>query len=73
MAAWKYGRPGFAVFMDDGRLWILREGSEDLATYLRVGEPAKSVTRIGVGPAGETIRSSDVETINDWTTSWMNR
>lgn len=73
MAAWKYGRPGFAVFLDDGRLWILREGSEDLATFLRVGEPAKSVTRIGVGPAGETIRSSDVETIDAWTTSWMKR
>ncbi|MDJ0973151.1 MAG: hypothetical protein QNJ98_01655 [Planctomycetota bacterium] len=62
--AWKYGRPGFAVFGDDGRLWVFRSGSEALQTYLEKGEPAKSVTRIGVGPDRKTVRSSDGETID---------
>lgn len=59
----KYGKPGFAVFGDEGRLWVFRTGSEALTTYLETGEPAKSVTKIGVGPDRKTIRSADAETI----------
>ena len=59
-----YQRPGFKVFEEDGRLWVFREGSEALKTYEEKGEPAKSVTRIGVGPERKTVRSSDTETID---------
>ncbi|MGE0193405.1 MAG: hypothetical protein AB7T63_15345 [Planctomycetota bacterium] len=62
----RYGAPGFAVFLDDGRLWVLREGTEDLEQYLSVGEPAKSVTLIGVGPEGQTVRAPDRETADAW-------
>ena len=63
-AAWNYGGDGFAVFEDDGRLWAFRVGTESLAQYLDVGEPAKSVTLIGVGPQGKTVRGPDRETVD---------
>ena len=58
-----YAKEGFAVFEEDGRLWVFREGSEGLKEYEKSGEPAKSVTSIGSGPDGKTIRSGDMETI----------
>jgi hypothetical protein len=63
-AAWNHGRPGFAVFGDDGRLWVFLDGSEALAGFLKNGEPAKRVTRIGAGPDGMTIMSDDGETLD---------
>ena len=65
-ASIRYGAPGFAVFLDDGRLWVLREGSDDLKDFLSVGEPAKSVTLIGVGPDGQTVRAPDRATADAW-------
>ena len=56
VAAVKYGRPGFAVFEEDGRVWVFKLGSEGLDQFLNSGEPAKSVTKIGVGPDGKSIR-----------------
>ena len=61
--------PGFASFIDDGRLWVFADGSQDMAEFLRSGEPAKSITRIGAGPGGITIRSVDAETIDAYLTS----
>ena len=58
-----YERAGFQVFQEDGRLWVFREGSEGLAEFQKNGEPAKSVTSIGTGPDGMSIRSVDMETI----------
>ena len=63
-AAWTYGGDGFAVFLEDGRLWVLKEGSKGLQQFLSVGEPAKSVTLIGQGPNRMTLRSTDRETAN---------
>ena len=61
-------QPGFHLaarpFGDGYILWVLREGSEALAEFLDSGEPARSVTRLGVGPAGLTIRSDSAETID---------
>lgn len=56
--------PGFHTEVVDGRLWVFREDDPALQQFLDTGEPAKSVTRIGGGPDGMTIRSSDVETID---------
>ena len=63
-AAWTYGGDGLAVFLEDGRLWVLAEGSKGLEQFLSVGEPAKSVTLIGQGPNRMTLRSTDRETAN---------
>ena len=54
-----YDRPGFKTFEVDGRLWVFQEGSEGLAEYEASGEPGKSVTMVGEGPNGMTIRSDD--------------
>jgi sugar lactone lactonase YvrE len=59
----KYAKPGFHVALEDGRLWVLREGSDDLAAFLEHGEPAKQVVRPAAGPDGLTIKSVDGETI----------
>lgn len=62
--AYLTARPGFAAFIVDGRLWVLVPGTEAHAEFLQSGEPAKSVTRVGAGPNGMTIRSGDAETID---------
>ena len=66
----RYGRPGFAVFGAEGRLWVFRLGSDGLKEFLKSGEPAKSVTKIGVGPDGKTIRSVDGDVINAYLRSY---
>ena len=62
LAAYKYGRPGYAVFMDDGRIWVFKSGSDDMQEFMKNGEPAKSITLVGEGPDGLTLRSSDMDT-----------
>jgi hypothetical protein len=57
-------RPGFATFLEDGRIWVFREGSSDLADFLQSGEPAKCVTRPAAGPDGMTVKSVDAETLD---------
>ncbi len=67
--AYLVSRSGFETFIVDGRLWIFKSGAEELAEFKAHGEPAKSVTRVGAGPNGMTIRSSDVETIDAYLTA----
>jgi hypothetical protein len=57
-------KPGFYTEVKDGRLWVFREGSKDLEEFKKHGEPAKQVTRIGGGPQGMTIKSSDASVID---------
>jgi len=61
-----FGKPGFRTFIKDGRLWVFRDGSKDLSEFLVAGEPAKSVTRPGVGPMRMSVRAVDSETIVDY-------
>jgi hypothetical protein len=58
-----HDRPGFVTREIDGRLWVFREGSKDLAAFLKAGEPAKSVTLVGEGPGGATVRGPDMDTV----------
>jgi hypothetical protein len=58
-----YAKAGYRVFEEDGRLWVFKDGSDALKEYENSGEPAKSVTLVGAGPDGKTIRSVDKETI----------
>ena len=61
----RYGRPGFAVYeTESGRLWVFRDGSDDLREFLDAGEPAKRITRIGVGPDERSLMSSDGATLD---------
>ncbi|MFM1872169.1 MAG: Virginiamycin lyase [Planctomycetota bacterium] len=55
--------PGFKTFSEDGRLIVFREEDAEAATFLQHRELGKSVTRIGVGPGGATLRAPDAETI----------
>lgn len=48
-------RKGFVTEIEDGRLWVLRDGQE---------KAEKHVTVIGKGPAGLTIKALDRETID---------
>ena len=53
--AYVASKPGFVVEVDDGRLWVMREGQK---------KEEKCVTRIGAGPRGVTVRAPDAETLN---------
>lgn len=59
----RFAKRGFVTFVDDGRLWVFREGSEAAADYRRGHEPRRSITLIGRGPNGMAVRSVDRETI----------
>jgi hypothetical protein len=58
-----HDRPGFITRMEEGRVWVFRKGSKELASYLKGGEPAKSATLVGAGPEGTTLRGPDIETL----------
>lgn len=56
---------GFHTEMDkNGRLWVLRAGSPELAEFKEKGEPVKVVVRPSAGPGGITIKSVDTETLD---------
>lgn len=61
-----YDKPGFTTIVDDGRLWVFRSGSKDLADFQKKGEPAKQVTRIAAGPNRMTVKSTDAEIIDSY-------
>ncbi len=58
-----FTRPGYVTELRDERLWVFMEDSAEYEQFLRVGEPAKTVTRIRTGPGGISLRSSDRETL----------
>ena len=60
-----HAKAGFYSTVDsNGRLWVFPEGSEDLAKYKADGAPARQVRRIGVGPQGQTVISTEMDYIN---------
>lgn len=59
-----YDKPGFTTVVDDGRLWVFKSGSKELAEFQKKGEPAKQVTRIAAGPNRMTVRSTDFSVID---------
>jgi hypothetical protein len=65
-----YGRPGYAVYEKDGRLWVFRAGSAELEQYHTKGEPAKRVTLVGAGPDRRTMVGPDRETLHAYLASW---
>lgn len=65
----RYAKPGFVVLEEDGRLWVFREGSDDLAMFREVGEPARQVVRPRAAPGGVTVKSTDSATIDEYLTT----
>jgi hypothetical protein len=61
-----YDRPAYVTRVEKGRLWIFKAHSKDLADYLKKGEPGKSVTVLGAGPDGMTVRAPDIETVKGY-------
>lgn len=57
-----FDKPGFVTREVKGRVWVLRSGSKELAEFLKSGESAKSITLIGRGPNGMSLRAPDKET-----------
>lgn len=55
----KFAKPGFVLFEDDGRLWVFKENSPELADFVADGDLAKHVVRPGAGPDNITLRSPD--------------
>jgi hypothetical protein len=58
-----FSKEGFVTILEDDRLWVFDENSEQLTAYQTNGELAKHTTQIGVGPAGLTVKAPDKETI----------
>jgi hypothetical protein len=69
IAAYLAAKDGFVTEIVDGRLWVFRPDSKDLAEFRTHGEPAKSVTRPGAGPGGMSVRSGDSDTISAYLTA----
>ena len=67
-AAVDYAKPGFHTEVDakDGRLWVFKLGSDDLAKFKADGRPARHVLRPGAGPGGVTLKSTESETIIEY-------
>jgi hypothetical protein len=66
--AYLTAKPGFETRLADGRLWVFRTGSKELAEFEQYGELAKHVIRPGAGPAGITIKAPAAETIDAYLT-----
>lgn len=62
----EYAKPGFVTFLEDGRLWVLKEGSKDLADFEKNGELAKFVVIPLGGPKGMTVKAPDKELIDEY-------
>lgn len=61
-----FNMPGFVTEVEDGRLWVFKEGSEALKEFEKHGEPAKQFTNIGAGPNGMTIKAADQKTLDEY-------
>ncbi|MFP4348062.1 MAG: hypothetical protein ACOC3W_04215, partial [Thermodesulfobacteriota bacterium] len=66
MTLYLSAKPGFHVALEDGRLWVFRQGAEEYDAYRKHGELAKHVIRPAAGPGGITLKAPDVETLDDY-------
>jgi len=62
--AYMLTKPGFWVTIEDGRLWVFRNGCAELDEFRANGELGKHVTRIAAGPRGMTIKGPDGQTLD---------
>jgi hypothetical protein len=62
----EFNKPGFVTEVEDGRLWVFRENSQELKDFKATGEPAKQFSDIGSGPNGMTVKSAEEQTLKDY-------
>ncbi|MBL1378173.1 hypothetical protein [Zobellella iuensis] len=62
----EFNLPGFVTEIEDGRLWVFKEGSAELEEFKQHGEPAKQFSNIGVGPNGMTVKTASQETMDEY-------
>jgi hypothetical protein len=55
---------GFHAEILDGRLWVFRQGSKELANFMAKGPSDKHSTKVGAGPERMTVKGPDMPTIN---------
>lgn len=65
-AATPYDKPGFVTKVEDGRLWVFKEGSPELEQFEKHGEPTINVSRIGEGPEGMTLKAPSYEVLDTY-------
>lgn len=63
-ASTDFNKAGFEAHVENGRLWVFKANSPELAAFKAQGEPAVSVSRIGEGPEGMTVRSHSQDIID---------
>lgn len=73
VSAEKYNLPGYVTEIEDGRLWVFKEGSADYEEFKKSGEPGKQFTNIGDGPDGMTVKSSDQQTLDSYLRAYQNK
>jgi len=59
-------KPGFVAKVEEGRIWVFREGGPELRTVLEGGELAKHVTRVNAGPLDTTLKAPDESTLDEY-------
>ncbi len=59
-------RDGFVVEQKDGKWWVFRDGSKELAAYRKEGPPEKHVTRLNVPPFKVTLKAPDGQTLDEY-------
>jgi len=69
MASTPYDKPGFVTKIENGRLWVFKEGSKELEQFEKSGEPTINVSRIGEGPEGMTLKAPSNEVIDEYLTT----
>ncbi len=67
IASTQYDKPGFVTKIEDGRLWVFKQGSKELEQFEQHGEPTVSVANIGGGPEGMTIKAPSQAVLDEYT------
>ena len=62
----EYDKPGFVTEVEDGRLWVFKDGSEEYKAFKQHGEPVKQFTSIGTGPGGMTVKAADQSALDGY-------
>jgi hypothetical protein len=69
LAGSAYDKAGFVTKVEDGRLWVFKEGSKELEQFEKTGEPSINVSRIGEGPEGMTLKAPSAEVLEAYLTA----
>jgi len=62
----KHDQAGYLTEVRDGRLWVFKPDSKELAEFQKTGETVKQFTAIGAGPEGMTVRAGDQKTLDGY-------